>query len=120
MNIHTFRFLFVFTEFTNANTGIAKGREELQLQSQADKSPFSEKQLQWLMLQLCLVTVRVTKWIECSRLKLACRQICSTSSVVLSVVFMINSRSVPFLQVRLQESFLSTNWGNFLATSVFF
>ena len=30
--------------------------------------PFSEKQPQWLTLQLCLVTVGVTEWIECSRL----------------------------------------------------
>ena len=30
--------------------------------------PFSEKQAQWLTLQLCLVTVGVTEWIECSRL----------------------------------------------------
>ena len=30
--------------------------------------PFSEKQTQWLTLQLCLVTVGVTDWIECSRL----------------------------------------------------
>ena len=30
--------------------------------------PFSEKQPQWLTLQFCLVTVRVTEWIECSRL----------------------------------------------------
>ena len=29
---------------------------------------FSEKQVQWLMLQLCLVTVEVTEWIECSKL----------------------------------------------------
>ena len=29
--------------------------------------PFSEKQPQWLTLQLCLVTVGVTEWIECSR-----------------------------------------------------
>ena len=29
---------------------------------------FSEKQAQWLTLQLCLVTVGVTEWIECSRL----------------------------------------------------
>ena len=27
-----------------------------------------EKQPQWLTLQLCLVTVGVTEWIECSRL----------------------------------------------------
>ena len=30
--------------------------------------PFSEKQAQWLTLQLRLVTVEVTEWIECSRL----------------------------------------------------
>ena len=30
--------------------------------------PFSEKQTQWLTLQLCLVTFGVTEWIECSRL----------------------------------------------------
>ena len=29
---------------------------------------FSEKQAQRLMLQLCLVIVGVTKWIECSQL----------------------------------------------------
>ena len=29
--------------------------------------PFNEKQPQWLTLQLCLVTVGVTEWIECSR-----------------------------------------------------
>ena len=30
--------------------------------------PFSEKQPQWLTLQLCLVTVGVTEWSACSRL----------------------------------------------------
>jgi len=30
--------------------------------------PFSGKQTQWLMLQLCLVIVGVTEWTECSRL----------------------------------------------------
>ena len=29
---------------------------------------FNENQTQWLTLQLCLATVGVTEWIECSRL----------------------------------------------------
>ena len=34
----------------------------------SNQAPFSEKQTQRLTLQLCLVTVGVTEWIECSRL----------------------------------------------------
>ena len=34
----------------------------------SNQDPFSEKQTQWLTLQLCLVTVGATEWIECSRL----------------------------------------------------
>ena len=29
--------------------------------------PFSEKQTQWLALQLCLITFGVIEWIECSQ-----------------------------------------------------
>ena len=32
------------------------------------RGPFSEKQTQWLTLQLCLVTVGVIEWIQCSQL----------------------------------------------------
>ena len=33
----------------------------------SNPGPFNEKQTHWLTLQLCLVTVGVTEWIECSR-----------------------------------------------------
>ena len=33
-----------------------------------DDDDDDEKQTQWLTLKLCLVTVGVTEWIECSRL----------------------------------------------------
>ena len=45
-------------------------RPDIDVLLQAVKpGPFSEKQPQWLTLQLCLVTVGVTEWIECGRLQ---------------------------------------------------
>ena len=32
-----------------------------------DDDDYDEKQAQWFTLQLCLETVAVTEWIECSR-----------------------------------------------------
>ena len=44
------------------------GAEVDDLWQAVQPGPFSEKQIQWLMLQLCLVNVGVTEWIESSRL----------------------------------------------------
>ena len=44
------------------------GAEVDDLWQAVQPGPFSEKQTQWLMLQLCLVNVGVAEWIESSRL----------------------------------------------------